>query len=95
MISAGFLDPDSRQELVDLARDGSVAHRLARRANALLLLDGGMSCEAALTRHLDPLLLGKRSKLPSVEDCQPQPVGDAISATIAITGIDDRDRRNA
>src|SRR5512141_342338 len=46
MIRAGFLDPDSRRDLVDLARDGSVAHRLARRANALLLLDGGMSCEA-------------------------------------------------
>ena len=47
MIRAGFLDPKSRQDLVDLACDGSVAHRLARRANALLLLDGGMSCEAA------------------------------------------------
>ena len=47
MIRAGFLDPESRKDLVDLARDGSVAHRLARRANALLLLDGGMSCEAA------------------------------------------------
>ena len=32
--------------MIDLARDGSVAHRLARRANALLLLDGGISCEA-------------------------------------------------
>jgi transposase len=29
-----------------LARDGSVAHRLARRANALVLLDDGMSCAA-------------------------------------------------
>jgi transposase len=47
MIRAGFLDAESRQDLIDLARDGSVAHRLARRANALLLLDGGMSCEAA------------------------------------------------
>ena len=46
MIRAGFLDAESRQDLVDLARDGSVAHRLARRANALLLLDGGISCEA-------------------------------------------------
>lgn len=45
MIRRGFLDPESRQDLVDLARDGSVAHRLARRANALLLLDGGMNCE--------------------------------------------------
>ena len=46
MIRPGFLDPESRKDLIELARDGSVAHRLARRANALLLLDGGMSCEA-------------------------------------------------
>ena len=46
MIRRDFLEPASRQDLIDLARDGSVAHRLARRANALLLLDGGMSCEA-------------------------------------------------
>ena len=29
-----------------MVRDGSAAHRLARRANALVLLDDGMSCEA-------------------------------------------------
>jgi transposase len=46
MIRAGFLDPASRRELIELARDGSVAHRLARRANALVLLDDAMSCEA-------------------------------------------------
>jgi transposase len=46
MIRAGFLDPESRRDLIELTRDGSVAHRLARRANALLLLDDGMSCEA-------------------------------------------------
>ena len=46
MIGAGFLDPESRSDLIELTRDGSVAHRLARRANALLLLDDGMSCEA-------------------------------------------------
>ena len=44
MIRAGFLDPESRRDLIDLGRDGSVAHRLARRANALVLLDDGMSC---------------------------------------------------
>ena len=48
MIRRDFLDPESRQDLIDLTRDGSVAHRLARRANALLLLDGGMSCEAVV-----------------------------------------------
>jgi transposase len=46
MIRPGFLDGESRQDLIELARDGSVAHRLARRANALVLLDDGMSCEA-------------------------------------------------
>ena len=44
MIHGGFLDPDSRRDLIELARDGSVAHRLARRANALVLLDDGISC---------------------------------------------------
>ena len=54
MIRAGFLDPESRSDLIDLARDGSVAHRLARRANALVLLDGGMSCgEVAKVLLLD------------------------------------------
>ena len=46
MIRTGFLDPDSRKDLIELARDGSAEHRLARRANALVLLDDGMSCEA-------------------------------------------------
>ena len=46
MIRRGFLDRESRCDLIELARDGSAAHRLARRANALVLLDDGMSCEA-------------------------------------------------
>ena len=46
MIRPGFLDQASRRDLIELARDGSAAHRLARRANALVLLDDGMSCEA-------------------------------------------------
>src|SRR5664279_1195559 len=46
MIRPGFLDRESRQDLIELARDGSAAHRLARRANALVLADDGMSCEA-------------------------------------------------
>ena len=45
MIRPGFLSPASRQELIRLARNGSAEHRLARRANALVLLDKGMSCE--------------------------------------------------
>lgn len=44
MIRPGFLDPESRNDLVELARDGLAAHRLARRANALVLLDDGISC---------------------------------------------------
>jgi transposase len=44
MIQPGFLDPESRRDLIELANDGSVAHRLARRANALVLLGQGMSC---------------------------------------------------
>jgi transposase len=51
MIRPGFLDSESRRDLIELARDGSVAHRLARRANALVLLDDGMSC-AAVARVL-------------------------------------------
>ena len=46
MIRRGFLDSESRKDLTEMARDGSAAHRLARRANALVLLDDGMSCEA-------------------------------------------------
>ena len=44
MIRAGFLPPSERSALIALARDGSAAHRLARRANAVLLLDRGWSC---------------------------------------------------
>src|SRR3954471_8915060 len=35
---------DSGGTLTELARDGLAEHRLARRANALVLLDRGMSC---------------------------------------------------
>jgi hypothetical protein len=44
MIRGGFLDAEAKRDLIELARDGSVEHRLGRRANALLLLDSGMSC---------------------------------------------------
>ena len=45
MIRGGFLTAEERQDLTELARDGLAEHRLARRANALVLLDRGMSCE--------------------------------------------------
>jgi transposase len=54
MIRAGFLDATTREELVALVRDGKAETRLTRRANALLLLDDGMSCEAvAKVLYLD------------------------------------------
>ena len=39
----GFLTVEERQVLIELARDGLAEHRLARRANALILVDQGMS----------------------------------------------------
>ena len=44
MVRAGFLSTTERAELIELARDGLVEHRLARRGNALVLLDRRMSC---------------------------------------------------
>jgi len=46
MIRAGYLDSSRRQELTALVRDGKAESRVTRRANALLLLDDGLSCEA-------------------------------------------------
>lgn len=46
MIYPGFLDETARKELVALVRDGKAETRVTRRANALLLLDDGLSCEA-------------------------------------------------
>jgi transposase len=54
MIRGGFLDPSMRQHLIVLVRDGKAETRLTRRANALLLLDDGMSCVAvAKVLYLD------------------------------------------
>jgi transposase len=54
MIRAGFLDETVREELIALMRDGKEEMRVARRANALLLLDDGMSCQAiAKVLYLD------------------------------------------
>jgi transposase len=46
MIRKRFLKESARQELIGLARDALAMHGLARRANAIILLDRGMSCEA-------------------------------------------------
>ena len=54
MIRRNFLNAAERKELLALARDGSAEHRIARRANAILLLDDGLSCErVAKVLYLD------------------------------------------
>jgi transposase len=45
MIRGGFLSEEDRKALRALARDGSSLGRVTRRANALVLLDDGMSCQ--------------------------------------------------
>jgi transposase len=45
MIRGGFLSEEDREALIALARDGSSLCRVTRRANALVLLDDGMSCQ--------------------------------------------------
>ena len=45
MIRGGFLSALDRQVLIRIARDGLAEHRVARRANAIILLDRGWSCE--------------------------------------------------
>jgi transposase len=45
MIRGGFLGQEDRNKLIALARDGSAASRVTRRANALVLLDDGWSCQ--------------------------------------------------
>ncbi len=46
MICSRFLDDSTRKELIHLMQDGKAESRVTRRANALLLLDDGLSCEA-------------------------------------------------
>ena len=45
MIRGGFLSPSQRAELLALLRSGRSDPRVVRRANAMLLLDDGWSCE--------------------------------------------------
>ena len=45
MIRGGFLIEEDCKALIALARDGLAAGRVTRRANALVLLDKGMSCQ--------------------------------------------------
>jgi transposase len=45
MIQSGLLSEEDRKALTALARDGSLSCRVSRRANALVLLDKGWSCQ--------------------------------------------------
>ena len=45
MIRPDFLDGAAREDLTALVRGGKAESRVTRRANALLLLDKGWSCE--------------------------------------------------
>jgi hypothetical protein len=47
MIQTGFLSQEDREKLIAMTRDGSLTHRFARRANALVLFDEGWSCRQA------------------------------------------------
>ena len=67
MIRPGFLDSELRQDLIELTRDGSAAHRLARRANALLLMDDGMSCEL-VAKVLPPKPLTRIQRTQSLDE---------------------------
>jgi transposase len=54
MIRGGFVSKEARAHLEALVRRPSERHGVARRANAILLLDDGMSCEAvAKVLYLD------------------------------------------
>jgi hypothetical protein len=53
-IRPGFLSPEQRVSLEKVVRRTSNSHGVARRANAVLLLDDGLSCEAvAKVLYLD------------------------------------------
>lgn len=45
MIRPGFLDAAARRELITLMKNGKAESRVTRRANAIILLDDGLSCE--------------------------------------------------
>ena len=52
MIQSGFLSEEDRMELTALARDASSPCRVTRRANALVLLDDGWSCQQVANAFL-------------------------------------------
>ncbi len=52
MIRGGLLSATDRQALTGIGRDGLAEHRVARRANAIVLLDRGWSCERVAAAFL-------------------------------------------
>src|SRR5450756_2447796 len=52
MIQSGFLSEEDRKALTALARDASSPCRVTRRANALVLLDAGWSCQQVANAFL-------------------------------------------
>ena len=52
MIQSGFLSEEDRKALMALARDASSPCRVTRRANALVLLDAGWSCQQVANAFL-------------------------------------------
>ena len=44
MIEQNFLSEDDGARLTSIARDGLAQHRVARQANAILLLNRGWGC---------------------------------------------------
>ena len=54
MIRGNFLSAEERETLLGIVRRPSERHSIGRRANALLLLDDGLSCESvAKVLYLD------------------------------------------
>src|SRR6202451_4848737 len=52
MIRGCFLSEEDRNKLIALAREGSGSSRVTRRANALVLLDDGWSCQEVAAAFL-------------------------------------------
>src|SRR5471030_820954 len=52
MLQSGFLSEEDRKALTALARDASSPCRVTRRANALVLLDAGWSCQQVANAFL-------------------------------------------
>ena len=52
VIRAGFLDPESLQDLIELARDGSAEHRLARQCECACTAASWIELQREVASHL-------------------------------------------